>query len=120
MRAGRVLIVEDEPHIAEAILFLCEREGLKADVCPDGSDALARLTDYQLVILDIMLPGASGFEVAEAVRRLTAPPKVCVLTAKGQPNDRARMSRIGVNAFVTKPFSNKALMETVRALMATP
>ncbi len=120
MRTGRVLIVEDEPHIAEALLFLCEREGLKADVCADGKDALGRLTDYQLVILDIMLPGASGFDIAEAVRRLSAPPKVCVLTAKGQPGDRARMSQIGVNAFVTKPFSNKDLMQTVRSLMAAP
>lgn len=120
MRRGKVLIVEDEPHIAEALVFLCEREGLQADVVTDGAAALGRLADCQLVILDIMLPGASGFDIAAAVRRLPAPPKVCVLTAKGQPGDRARMNEIGVNAFVTKPFSNKELMDTVRSLMAAP
>jgi len=120
MTRPSVLIVEDEPHIAEALLFLCEREGLKADVCTDGSEAIDRIGDYRLVILDIMLPGVSGFEIAQAARRLASPPKVCVLTAKGQPSDRERMRQIGVSAFVTKPFSNKELMETVRTLMATP
>lgn len=117
---ARVLIVEDEPHIAEALLFLCERDGIRADVVDNGTAALARLGEYDLLILDIMLPGVSGFEVAEAARAAPRPPKVCVLTAKGQAGDRARMSQIGVNAFVTKPFSNRDLMETIRDLIAAP
>lgn len=114
---ARVLIVEDEPHIAEALVFLFEREGIGATVVSDGEAAIAALDDCDLVILDIMLPGRSGFDVAAAVRALASPPRICVLTAKGQAVDRERMKALGVDAFVTKPFSNKALMETVRALL---
>ena len=116
----RVLIVEDEPHIAEALLFLCERDGIAADAVDNGTAALDRLADYDLLIVDIMLPGMSGFEVAQAARAAPRPPKICVLTAKGQAGDRARMTQIGVNAFVTKLFSNRDLMETIRHLIAAP
>jgi DNA-binding response OmpR family regulator len=114
---ARVLIVEDEPHIAEALVFLFEREGFEPTVVADGEAAIAALGAHDLVILDIMLPGRSGFEVASAVRAMDAPPRICVLTAKGQPADRERMTALGVDAFVTKPFSNRALMDTVRALL---
>lgn len=116
----RVLIVEDEPHIAEALTFLIEREGHSATVVGDGNAALAALGDCDLVVLDVMLPGCSGFDVAAAVRAMERPPKTCVLTAKGQAADRDRMAAIGVDAFVTKPFSNRALMDTVRALLDRP
>jgi DNA-binding response OmpR family regulator len=116
----RVLIVEDEPHIAEALVFLFEREGFEARVIGDGEVAITALEDCDLVVLDVMLPGRSGFDVAAAARALPQPPKTCVLTAKGQAEDRERMKALGVDAFVTKPFSNKALMETVRALLASP
>lgn len=116
---ARVLIVEDEPHIAEALVFLLEREGFHPTVVADGEAAASRLGECELVVLDIMLPGRSGFELAAAARALSPPPKVCVLTAKGQAADRERMAALGVSAFVTKPFSNRALMETVRALLAT-
>ncbi|MEM0906541.1 MAG: response regulator transcription factor [Pseudomonadota bacterium] len=113
----KILIVEDEPHIAEAISFLCERDGIDADVVDNGAAALECVGRYDLVVLDIMLPGATGFAVAEAALAAPQPPKVCVLTAKGQPGDRARMSRIGVNAFITKPFSNRDLMATIHQLL---
>ncbi|WP_108663258.1 response regulator transcription factor [Acuticoccus kandeliae] len=116
----RVLVVEDEPHIAEALVFLLEREGFAAKVIPDGGEAIGALGDYDLIVLDIMLPGRSGFEVAEALQGMAVRPKTCVLTAKGQTADRERMEALGVDAFVTKPFSNRALMETVRALIAAP
>ncbi|MCF3932838.1 response regulator [Acuticoccus sp. M5D2P5] len=114
----RVLIVEDEPHIAEALVYLLEREGITAKVIANGEEAMTAVGDYDLIVLDIMLPGRSGFDVAEAVRGLAVRPKTCVLTAKGQAADRARMEALGVDAFVTKPFSNRALMETVRTLLA--
>jgi len=114
---ARALIVEDEPSIAEALAFLCEREGIEAQVISNGAAALPLLAQYDVLILDIMLPGASGFEVAQAARGTEPRPKVCVLTAKGQPADRARMTAIGVDAFVTKPFSNRALMDTIRSLI---
>ncbi|WMS41216.1 response regulator transcription factor [Acuticoccus sp. MNP-M23] len=119
MRAGaiRALIVEDEPAIAEALAFLCEREGIETKVISNGAAAMPLLAQYDILILDIMLPGASGFEVAQAARAVDPVPKICVLTAKGQPADKARMTAIGVDAFVTKPFSNRALMDTIRALI---
>lgn len=115
---ARILVVEDEPHIAEALTFLLEREGHFVDVIDDGQLALGALDSAELVILDIMLPGLSGFEVAAAAALRDPKPKVCVLTAKGQSADRARMEAMGVNAFVTKPFSNRELMDTVNALVA--
>ncbi|MBJ3774098.1 response regulator transcription factor [Acuticoccus mangrovi] len=115
---ARVLIVEDEPHIAEALVFLLEREGFSPIVVTDGDSAIAALEGTDLLILDVMLPGRSGFEIAAAVREMEHPPKTCVLTAKGQAADRERMNALGVDAFVTKPFSNRALMDTVRALLA--
>ncbi len=114
----RALIVEDEPAIAEALAFLCEREGIISRVISNGAAALPLLAEYDVLILDIMLPGASGFEVAQAARGASPAPKICVLTAKGQAADRARMTAIGVDAFVTKPFSNRALMDTIRSLIA--
>jgi len=119
-RSPRVLIVEDEQHIAEALLFLCEREGIDARVAADGAAALEQVGECDLVVLDIMLPGVSGFEVAKAARAAPRPPKICVLTAKGQASDRARMAQLGVSAFVTKPFSNRELMDIIRTLVAAP
>lgn len=113
----RVLIVEDEPHIAEALEFLLAREGFETTVIADGERAIGLLDRYDLVLLDIMLPGRSGFDVAAAARHAEPPPKVCVLTAKGQAADRARMEALGVAGFVTKPFANRALMDTLRALL---
>lgn len=117
---ARILVVEDEPHIAEALTFLLEREGHFVRVVDDGAEALPALAEADLVILDIMLPGLSGFEVAAAAATRAPKPKVCVLTAKGQAADRARMEALGVSAFVTKPFSNKDLMETVNTLVDGP
>ncbi|MEM7694302.1 MAG: response regulator transcription factor [Pseudomonadota bacterium] len=118
--SGRVLIVEDEPFIAEALEFILSREGITVTVARDGGAALTMVGGYDLIVLDIMLPGASGFEIAEAAAALSPRPKVCVLSAKGQPADQETMRTIGVDAFVTKPFSNKALMETIKTLLAAP
>ncbi len=112
----RVLVVEDEPHIAEAVTFLLEREGHEVTVIATGADTVERLAGYDLLVLDIMLPGRSGFDIARDVLALAVRPKICVLTAKGQKEDRERMLRMGVDAFVSKPFSNSELMETVRGL----
>ncbi|RAH99524.1 two-component system response regulator [Acuticoccus sediminis] len=114
----RVLVVEDEPHIAEAVTFLLEREGHQVTVVASGADAGAAVGGCDLLVLDIMLPGRSGFDIARDVLALAQRPKICVLTAKGQKEDRERMLKMGVDAFVSKPFSNSELMETVRGLAA--
>lgn len=120
---ARVLIAEDEAHIVESLAFLLGRAGYEVSSVADGATALLRLrtpNPPDLVILDVMLPERNGFEVLKALRedeRLRAVP-VLMLTAKAQPHDRALAEEIGVDAYVTKPFSNRELLEQVRRLTA--
>lgn len=114
---ARILIVEDEPNIAETLNFLFQRADFGVDIVQEGAEALKRLRtlSYRAVILDIMLPGMSGFEVLKAIRAdplLTELP-VIVLTAKGQANDRKMAEAIGATAFITKPFSNAEVVARV-------
>ncbi|MSU91961.1 response regulator [Rhodobacteraceae bacterium 2CG4] len=115
----RVLIIEDEPNIADALRFLLTREGFDVAVENDGAKALDRLRDLaaDVVILDVMLPNRSGFDILRDLRAGggTAPP-VLMLTAKGQAQDRLTAEALGVTAFMTKPFSNAEVVETVRGL----
>ncbi|TXI04526.1 MAG: response regulator [Pseudorhodobacter sp.] len=119
--AGRVLLIEDEPNIAEAIRFILSREGCEVLVEPDGARALARVAECSpdLVILDLMLPGMSGLEILSALRSdpATQGLKVLMLTAKGQGRDREAAERAGVSAFMAKPFANAEMRAKVRALL---
>lgn len=121
--AGRVLLVEDEPNIAAAIRFILTREGWDVAVESDGAAALGRVRDLgpDLLILDLMLPGMSGLEILTSLRADPAYVglKVMMLTAKGQPRDREAAERVGVQAFMSKPFSNDDMRATVRQLMGT-
>lgn len=118
----RVLIVEDEPNIVESLSFLLRRAGFDVAAAGDGESALADLRSQpaRLVILDLMLPKANGFEVLKAVRNdpALAGTRVLILTAKGQASDRRLAEVIGVDAFMTKPFSNREIMSEVRRLTA--
>ena len=118
--ATRVLIVEDEPNIVESLSFVLRRGGYEVASVLDGAAALAHLrsTPTDLLILDLMLPGLNGFEVLKQIKSdptLEALP-VLILTAKGQSQDRRLAEEIGTDAFMTKPFSNRELMEAVRRL----
>lgn len=116
-----VLIAEDEPHIVESLAFLLERAGLAVATAQDGRGALAAIRERApaAVILDIMLHKENGLEVLKAVRADPALRKVrvLVLTAKGQENDRQTAMALGADAFVTKPFANRDLVEQVRMLV---
>ena len=117
----RVLIVEDEPNIVESLRFLLEREGIDVAVQSDGAFAIdsVHATRPDLVILDVMLPNRSGFDILSDMHNMQGTmPKVMVLTAKGQARDRDTAEEIGVNSFMTKPFSNKEIVETVLRLLA--
>ena len=118
---GRVLLIEDEPNIAEAIRFILGRNGLQVFVQVDGRDGLAAVESVRpdLVILDLMLPGMDGMEVLGHLRRdpATQSLPVLMLTAKGQGRARAAATRAGVSAFMTKPFSNADMVAAVRALL---
>lgn len=117
----RILIAEDEPYILESLTFLLEREGHKVDTVMDGGVILqtVRETAPDLLVLDVMLPTENGFDV---LRQIRATPdlsdlRVLVLTAKGQEQDRRRMLDLGADEFVTKPYSNKGLIDRIKALL---
>ncbi|ESW59836.1 MAG: chemotaxis protein CheY [Rhodobacter sp. CACIA14H1] len=119
--ASHVLLIEDEPNIAEAIRFLLGREGLTVSSMSDGTGAAeaVRAQKPDLVILDLMLPGCSGLDVVEAIRANpeTGGTPVLMLTAKGAGRDREAAERAGVDRFMTKPFSNADMLAQVRELV---
>lgn len=121
---GRVLLIEDEPNIAEAIRFILGRNGWQVFVHIDGREGLAAVQSVRpdVVILDLMLPGMGGMEVLGHLRRdpATHDLPVMMLTAKGQGRDREAATRAGVSAFMTKPFSNADMVAAVRALLGAP
>ncbi|HYI05385.1 MAG TPA: response regulator [Reyranella sp.] len=116
-----VLIVEDEPSILESLDFILRRAGWSIEMVTDGDvafDAVRRLHP-RIVVLDVMLPKRSGFEVLKQIRAdaLTARLPVLILTAKGQAQDRRTAEELGADSFVTKPYSNAEVVDTVRRLM---
>ncbi|HET6802351.1 MAG: response regulator transcription factor [Betaproteobacteria bacterium] len=118
--SSRVLIVEDEPNIVESLTFLLRREGYDVASAADGDAALSSLRSHQcdVMILDLMLPRLNGFEVLKTVRAdpAFASLRVLILTAKGQAQDRRLAEDIGVDAFMTKPFANRDIVDAVRRL----
>ena len=113
-----VLLIEDEPHIAEAIRFILSREGYRVSHVADGNSALAELRALapDLVILDHMLPGMSGLDILVQLRAdadFRAIP-VMMLTARGRDRDLAE--RAGADRFLSKPFSNADLLAEVRTM----
>ena len=118
--ALRVLIVEDEPHIIESLSFILKREGFVVTYVLDGEAAVQclRRDPPDVVILDVMLPRLNGFEVLKLAKsdpELKSIP-VIILTAKGQIQDRRLALEIGCDGFMTKPFSNREVVEEVRRL----
>jgi DNA-binding response OmpR family regulator len=115
-----VLVVDDEPNITEAIRFILSRDGWDVSTVADGAAAeaaiLARRPD--VVILDVMLPGRSGYEILAGLRAAPATRDlpVLMLTAKGQGRDRAEAERAGASRFLSKPFSNRDIVAAVREL----
>lgn len=117
----RVLVVEDEDNIAIALEFLITREGYGHDRVASGADALSRIRDTRpdLVLLDVMLPEVSGYEICQAVRLdpSLVHVKILMMTARGSAVERQKGLALGANGFVTKPFELKELREKVRSLL---
>ncbi|WP_224823267.1 response regulator transcription factor [Cognatishimia sp. MH4019] len=115
-----VLLIEDEPNIIEAIRFILSRDGWSVDTHSDGANAVERVQSMRpdLIILDVMLPNKSGYDILRDLRDdpMTAKLPVLMLTARGQTKDRELAERLGVNEFITKPFSNSDILASVRAL----
>lgn len=118
----RVLLIEDEPNITEAIRFLLSRDGWQVETHADGTDAVDVVVSSSpdLLILDVMLPGKSGMDILRELRERddmqTLP--VLMLTARGQSRDRDMAEKAGVSRFMTKPFSNAEVLTAVRDLHA--
>jgi DNA-binding response OmpR family regulator len=117
----RVLIVDDEPNIVVSLEYLMKKEGYEVAVATDGDAALAQLKSFKpaLVLLDIMMPKKSGYEVCEAARANPdlAGIRIVMLTAKGRDFEVAKGMALGADAYVTKPFSTKDLVTLVKALL---
>lgn len=118
-----VMVVDDEPHIGRIIQMKLERGPYRVSLIPGGEQALEVLRGddpVDLVLLDIMMPFVSGFDVLQEIRsfphRQTTP--VIMLTAKGQPTDRTRAYELGATDFLTKPFSPKKLLSRIDELFA--
>lgn len=120
--AAKVLITEDEPNILESLTFILKRAGYEVAAVSDGEAAMQELRAHQpdVMILDLMVPKLNGFEVLKRIKSdpaLSALP-VLVLSAKGQAHDRRLVEDMGAEAFVTKPFSNRDLIDQIGRLCA--
>lgn len=115
---ARVLVVEDDPTVAEVVTRYLEREGLTVEAVGDGLDAIAAAEARwpDLVVLDLMLPGLDGLEVCRRLRA-RAPVPVIMLTAKGDEDDRVVGLELGADDYVAKPFSPRELTARVRAVL---
>lgn len=117
----KILIVDDEPNIVISLEFLMKKEGFDVAVAVDGEEALAKVASFSpdLVLLDVMMPKKSGFEVCEALRAdpARAGLQIVMLTAKGRDTEVAKGLAIGADAYVTKPFSTKELVAMVKAML---
>lgn len=119
--AKSVLVVEDEDSIALALEFLLQRQGYEMRRVADGDAALKAISEASpdLILLDVMLPGCSGYDICQAVRRDPglADVKIVMMTAKGGEIERRKAMALGADAFVAKPFSTAELTGEVNRLL---
>jgi two-component system, OmpR family, response regulator RegX3 len=115
--AGKILIADDEPSVRDSVGYALDQEGFEVTGAIDGTDAEAKLEgdfDYDLLILDIMMPGKSGLDICREVRGRSAVP-IIILTAKDAEVDKVVGLEVGADDYVTKPFSVRELLGRVRA-----
>ena len=118
----RVLVVEDEPKMAGLIRRGLSEEGYSADIAATGDDALwmAQATDYDSIVLDVLLPGMNGFDVCRQLRKAGTWTPVLMLTARDSVEDRVAGLDAGADDYLTKPFSFAELLARLRALARRP
>ena len=118
----KILIVDDEPNIVMSLEFLLKKEGFQIDTAGDGDAALDKVRSFlpDLVLLDVMMPKKSGFEVCEILRADSAirQPRIIMLTAKGRDTEQAKGMALGADAYMLKPFSTKDLVAKIREFLA--
>jgi len=118
----RILVVEDEHKIANSLKKGLEQENFAADVAYNGSDGfdLASTEDYDVIILDILLPGRDGLEICRKLRQESIHTPILILTAKGQTSDKVEGLNAGADDYLTKPFAFEEILARVRALIRRP
>jgi DNA-binding response OmpR family regulator len=120
----KILVADDEPNIVISLEYLMKREGYTVLVARDGQEALDMIARDRpdLVLLDVMMPKKSGFEVCQAVRASEAlqATKILMLTAKGRDTDLAKGLALGADAYMTKPFSTRELAAKVAEMLGVP
>jgi two-component system response regulator RegX3 len=118
MSSGRILVADDEPSVRESVGYALAQDGFDVDVAADGYEATEKVggdgIPYDLLILDIMMPGPSGLDICRDVRSRSAVP-IIVLTAKDAEVDKVVGLEVGADDYVTKPFSVRELLGRVRA-----
>ena len=119
MSAVKILIVEDEKHLADGLKFNLEAEGYEAVIAADGESALDKITcdGYDAVVLDIMLPGIDGFEVAHALRDREDFTPILMLTARGRPEDVLKGFEAGADDYLPKPFDLEIFLARLNGLL---
>lgn len=119
--SNKILIADDEQNIVISLEFLMKREGFEVSVANDGEEALARIRSDapDLVLLDVMMPKKTGFEVCQEVKSDPAlqAVKILMLTAKGRDTEVAKGLAMGADAYMTKPFSTRELVAKVKSLL---
>jgi len=116
----RILIVDDEPNIVISLEFILERNGFETAVARNGDEALDEVERFRphLVLLDVMMPRHDGYEVCQRMRAAGwRDLKIVMLTAKGRDTEVAKGLAVGADAYVTKPFSTRELVQQVRTLL---
>jgi two-component system alkaline phosphatase synthesis response regulator PhoP len=117
----KILIADDEPNILMSLEFLMKREGYTVVVARDGGEAMQSIINERpdLVLLDVMMPVKTGFDVCYEVRSMESvrDTKILMLTAKGRDTDVAKGLALGANAYMTKPFSTKDLVQKVQDML---
>ena len=115
----RILVVEDEPTIAMGLQDDLELEGYAVEVVDNGTVALKRILEeeFDLILLDVMLPGADGFTICREARMKGVRTPIVMLTAKGQEVDKVVGLELGADDYVTKPFSPRELLSLIKAVL---
>ena len=113
-----ILVVDDEKLIVKGIRFSLEQDGMEVDCAYDGEEAiaLAKQKEYDVVLLDVMLPKFDGFEVCQTIREFSEMP-IIMLTARSEERDELQGFELGVDEYISKPFSPKILVARVEAIL---
>ena len=119
--APYILIVDDDAHIREVLRYSLGQAGFSIDEAADGAQALklAKTTDYDLIVLDILMPEKDGIEVCNELRRTSEVP-ILFLSSKDEEIDRIIGLELGADDYVTKPFSPRELLARIRAILRRP